>query len=99
MLAWGPLMAVQLGNIELLRTLHIRADLGTPWPGRLFHDVTLFTLAAVIVILVAAGAAAIVLWRTRIRCQKEFSPIPPMARRVLAIIWVVSVTLSLALVV
>jgi len=98
-LAWGPLMAVQLGNIELLRTLHIRADLGTPWPGRVFHDVTLFTLAAVIVILVAAGAAAIILWRTRVRCRKEFSPIPPMARWVLTMVWIVSVAVSLALVV
>jgi len=97
-LAWGPLMAVQFGNIPLLAALHLSAARDAPWPGRLLQNVTLLTVADVAVILLAAAAAGIILWRTRVRCRRELHPIAPLAWQAIIAAWAVSVAVSLFLV-
>jgi CRP-like cAMP-binding protein/polyferredoxin len=97
-LAWGPLMAVQFGNIPILANLRLSAGEQASWIGRMLHGVALNTLADVTVILLAAAAAGIILLRTRTRCRRELHPIAPLAWQVLVGVWSLSLAISLYLV-
>ncbi len=97
-LAWGPLMAVQFGNIPLLTSTRLSAGDPSSWTGRLLHGMPLNTLAEVAVILLAATAAGIILLRTRVRCRRDLHPISPLAWRILVALWSLSLAVSLYLV-
>jgi transcriptional regulator with AAA-type ATPase domain len=97
-LAWGPLMAVQLRNIPVLGALRIQPDPGTPWPWRLIEGTTFLTVACGGVVLFAAVASAVILWRTRKRCRTELRPIRRLAWRGVTTVWLLSTAVSLLLV-
>ena len=97
-LAWGPLMATQFRHIPLLEDLYIRSESGASWLGPFTEGVTFLTLASVGVVLFAAAASALILWRTRKRCSTELRPIAPPAWSGITAVWLVSLLLSLALV-
>jgi polyferredoxin len=96
-LAWGPLMAIQLGNIPLLAKLRLYAEPGSPWPGALLQDVTVLGIARVAVISLAGGGAAIIAWRSRRHDAEQIRPMSPWVWTVLAVTWLASLTASFAL--
>lgn len=97
-LAWGPLMATQFRHIPILEDLYVRSESGASWLGPFTEGVTFLTLASVGVVLFAAAASALILWRTRKRCSTELRPIAPPAWSGITAVWLVSLLLSLALV-
>jgi len=96
-LGWGPLMAIQLGNIPLLAKLRLYAEPGSPWPGALLQDVTLLEIARVAVISLAGAAAAIIAWRSRRHDAEQSRPVSPWVWTVFAVTWLASLTTSFTL--
>lgn len=97
-LAWGPLMADQFRNISVLEDLYIQTRSEASWLGPLTEGVTLLTLASVGVILLAAAASAIILWRARRRCREELRPIARPAWSGIMVVWLVALVVPLVLV-
>lgn len=96
-LAWGPLMATQFRNIPILEDLYVRSESGASWLGPLTEGVTFLILASVGVVLFAGAVSAVILWLTRKRCSAELRPIALPAWCGIAVVWLVSLGLSLAL--
>ena len=76
LLAWGPLMAYQLGNIGGLASVTIHTAAGTPLEGGLPPGgVTLQVALQLTVVVLALAMTLITMWRTRVWQERLKAPL------------------------
>jgi len=98
LLAWGPLMAYQLGNVGVLAQIHLRAAPGAPLAAALPDaGVTVQLGLQVAVVALALLLTAITLSRTRAWQTRQGAPPPPARWRALRLVALAYSAVAIAL--
>lgn len=80
-LAWGPLMAYQLGNVPGLNSILVLPAPDSWWAEWWAGQTTLLIVLQVLTILLAVALAAVCLWRIRAGAVREGREVRPLVWR------------------
>ena len=80
-LAWGPLMAYQLGNVPGLNSILVLPAPDSWWAERWAGQTTLLIILQVLTILLAVALAAVCLWRIRAGAVRDGREVHPRVWR------------------